>query len=286
MSRTKLPVVAAIPNYNMAESLGELLPQIARQDYADIFVLDDASDDASRDVVTDFNSSVRFIAGEKNVGAGGNRNRILRALSHSAIIHFIDADMNLETGRAPELAQEAASSTDIGFVGGLIKDTSGRQHPFNYGPRQCLHSDIGANIQHYISSRLDSNPGKASAARERFHGLVADFPDMQAEPKPRKVFWAAEANLLIRSDTLKAAGGFDPRLRDHEIQDLAIRLDEAGAERRFDPLLSAVHKAAQVRSGNRRLQMIRAEMQISRKHGLLNWLFPDDSFKPAPVQED
>ena len=48
MSRNRLPVVAAIPNYNMARGLNTLLPQVTEQDYAAIFVLDDASTDDSR----------------------------------------------------------------------------------------------------------------------------------------------------------------------------------------------------------------------------------------------
>lgn len=281
MSNRALPVIAAIPNYNMAASLQELLPQLAEQDYAGIYVLDDASTDESRDVAESFDSSIKFVAGQENLGAGSNRNRILGAVGHEAIIHFIDADMHLETERVPELAQELAGSDTIGFVGGLIKELGGRQHPFNYGPRQCLRADIGANIQSYIYSKLDSDPAKATEVRQRFQRFVADFPDLQAEPIPRQVFWNAEANLLIRSDVLEAVGGFDPVLRDHEIQDLAIRLSEMGTERRFDPLLSAVHKAVLVRSGNRRLQMVKAEFQIARKHGYLNWLLPNGNFQPA-----
>ena len=281
MTRNNLPVVAAIPNYNMAHCLGELLPQIAEQDYAAIFVLDDASTDDSREAVSDFDRSIHFVAGTENVGAGANRNRITDALGFNAIIHFIDADMRLETERVPELAQEVAGSNTIGFVGGLIKEANGNQHPFNYGPRQCLRADVGANLQTYISSKVDTDPEKAAALRERFSGLVADFPDLLAEPQAKRIFWNAEANLLIRSDVLANIGGFDPKLRDHEIQDLAIRLSDAGLERRFDPALSAVHKAILVRSGNRNLQMMKAEWQIAKKHGLLNWLLPDGKFQPV-----
>jgi hypothetical protein len=32
-----LPIVAAIPNFNMGEQLEGLLPKLAQQDYADIF---------------------------------------------------------------------------------------------------------------------------------------------------------------------------------------------------------------------------------------------------------
>lgn len=281
MSNNALPVVAAIPNYNMAASLRELLPQLAKQDYAGIYVLDDASTDGSREVVKSFDSNIQFVAGQENVGAGGNRNRILRALGFDAIIHFIDADMHLETEGVPELAQEIAGSDTVGFVGGLIKDLSGRQHPFNYGPRQCLWADIGANIQSYIYSKLDSDPAKAMEVRQRFQRFVADFPDLQAKPTPRQVFWNAEANLLIRSDVLKAVGGFDSVLRDHEIQDLAIRLSKMGIKRQFDPLLSAVHKEVLVRSGNRRWQMAQAELRIARKHGYRNWLLPNGRFEPV-----
>jgi len=45
------PVVAAIPNYNMADSLRKLLPQVLSQSYDGVFVLDDASTDDTVDVV-------------------------------------------------------------------------------------------------------------------------------------------------------------------------------------------------------------------------------------------
>ena len=47
----ELPVVAAIPNYNMGEHLRRLLPQVLAQHYDAVFVLDDASTDESADVV-------------------------------------------------------------------------------------------------------------------------------------------------------------------------------------------------------------------------------------------
>jgi hypothetical protein len=40
-----LPVIAAIPNYNMGEHFRRLLTQLVNQDYDRIFVLDDASTD-------------------------------------------------------------------------------------------------------------------------------------------------------------------------------------------------------------------------------------------------
>ena len=74
----RLPVVAAIPNYNMGQQLAALLPELAQQDYADVFVLDDASTDGSREVVEGFNhgSGVHFVAGAENKGAGPTRGSV------------------------------------------------------------------------------------------------------------------------------------------------------------------------------------------------------------------
>jgi GT2 family glycosyltransferase len=272
MSRASLPVVAAIPNYNMAASLGELLPQLTSQNYADIFVLDDASTDHSRDVAADF-SDITFVAGAENAGAGANRNRIQGALGYNAIIHFIDADMDSVTPNVPEVAQDVLSER-AGFVGGLIRQANGLQHFFNFGPRQSLKNDFTSLLQMHAGSMAGEDIQRAKAIRERFPTLLKDWPDLASEPQPRRVFWNAEANLLIRSDVFASVGGFDPRLRDHEIQDLAIRLHDAGFEQRFDPALEARHKEVQVRSGNRNLQMLKAEWQITRKHGLRGWLLP------------
>ena len=69
-----------------------------------------------------------------------------------------------------------------------------------------------------------------------------------------------------------AVGGFDPKLQDHEIQDLAIRLDGIGLRRVFDPLVAATHHAVQVRAGNRGHELLKAEAAIARKHGVIKWL--------------
>ncbi|HVV25975.1 MAG TPA: hypothetical protein VHC21_03010 [Candidatus Saccharimonadales bacterium] len=78
--------------------------------------------------------------------------------------------------------------------------------------------------------------------------------------------------MLTYSKVFEQVGGYDPKLRDHDIQDLAIRLHEAGKQGYFDPSISAIHTAVQVRHGNRNSSMAAAEFYIARKHGLLKWL--------------
>ena len=278
----RLPVVAAIPNFNMGQQLATLLPELAEQDYADVFILDDASTDGSREVVEDFNhgSGVHFVAGAENKGAGPTRNLIIGALGYDAIIHFLDADITLETERIPEVVHDVMPSEPVGFVGGLALTPEGTQSVWNYDPRQGLRGDIGANIQSAIERNVTNNPEKAKAIRKRFSGLLEDWPDPFSEPVRRRIFWNIEQNLLVSSDVFEEVGGFDEKLREHEIQDLAIRLHNMGLKRYFDPSISVRHKNEQnVREYNRLAAMFRAEAHIARMQGFRNWILPDGKFK-------
>lgn len=275
----QLPVIAAIPNFNMAESLGELLPQLADQEYADIFVLDDASTDGSREVVEAFGNDVHFIASQENMGAGAARNLIIGKLGRKSIIHFLDADVDLLSTDVPELANDLLPSEPVGFIGGLALTRNGIQNSWNYGPRQSLRSDAGAIIQAILEPRYIDDPAKAAKTRLRFASLLEDWPNPLIDPVRRQVFWNIEQNLLISSDVFEAVGGFDENLREHEIQDLAIRMANMGLKRYFDPSLVTSHKEVNVRGYNRRSAQLRSEVQINRRFGLRNWLLPDGKFK-------
>ena len=64
----KLPIIAAVANYNMANQLEHLLPTLVEHDYDGIFVLDDASTDESRSVVESVSSDITFVAGPSRAG--------------------------------------------------------------------------------------------------------------------------------------------------------------------------------------------------------------------------
>lgn len=266
------PVFAAIPNYNMAPQLAELLPRVCAQGYDEVFVLDDASTDDSRDVVAAYNTDIKFVAGDINVGAGGNRNRLIPHLGQRSLIHFIDADVRLETQNIPEVASDLMPSEPTGFVGGLVLNLDGRQNPWNYGPRIGLGGDVGGALQLYFAALAGRRPQAAATFRKRFHYLLQDWPNLLEDPAPRPVFWNAEANMLIQSDVFSGLGGFNPALRDHDVQDLAIRMEQKGLGRRFDPSIAVTHTAVDVRHTNRYLAMLKADVYLMRTYGLRDWL--------------
>ncbi len=90
-------VVAAIPNYNMGHHLRKLLPQVLRQGYDRVFVLDDGSTDDSVDVIGEFGDDVTMVRTPQNRGCTFNRNQIIDHVDDDELIHFIDADMDLGT---------------------------------------------------------------------------------------------------------------------------------------------------------------------------------------------
>lgn len=278
---TKLPVVAAITNYNMAKELSSLLPQVVNQGYADIFVLDDASTDNSREVVQGF-SGVTFVAGKTNKGAGANRNRIIDALHYKAIVHFLDADVVLETNNTARLVQQTVPDEAFGFIGGLVNTPAGMQSVWNYGPGVGLRSDIGAQIQALlIQPLLARHPQAAARLRRWFKGLLADWPDPLTPPARRTVNWCSEANMVVRSDIFARLGGFDKNLRETEILELAMRMHQQNLPCYFDPIVSVRHTEGQVRNYNRNALKMKELFKIARQFGLLHWLVSNGKPKTA-----
>lgn len=275
-NKNNLPVVAAIPNYNMGGDLELFLPTLLEQGYSDIYVLDDASTDDSQAVVERVDAGIRFIPKKENGGAGSARNQIIKYVGAGAIIHFMDADSVLETENTAAVANDILPQSPFGFVCGLSKDAQGMQRVWNYGPRMGLRAEIGAYLQTKINPLLRSDPDKARAIRSRFANILEDWPDPLNQPERRRVFWGAENNLLFQSDIFNEMGGFDTSLREHEMQELGLRLSYRGLKSIFDPSISVRHTAAQVRGYNRRNAKLAAELAIIRKHSLKDWIFKYD----------
>ena len=270
----KLPVVAAITNYNMATELEHLLPQVVRQGYDAVFVLDDASTDNSREVVKNFDHGVKFVAGKVNKGAGGNRNRIINALNHDALIHFLDTDVELETENTANLVRKAAGDEPFGFVGGLIKNRAGLQHAWNYGTGPTLLSSVASVVQlAIVAPTLLKHPDRAARFRRWFGGLLDGWPDPLTKPARREVFWCAEANMVVRSDIFAELGGFDERIRETDALELGVRMQERGLPCYFDPLISVRHTEGDVRKYNRDILKAKEMFKIARQYGLSRWLF-------------
>ena len=77
--------------------------------------------------------------------------------------------------------------------------------------------------------------------------------------------------MVVRAGVFRAVGGYDPAIREHETQDLALRMDGIGAKRYFDPSIKVVHHHVAVR-GIRTKQQAKSVMYLFRKHGFTRWV--------------
>ncbi len=268
-----LPVVAAIPNFNMADSLRNLIPQVLAQGYDRVFVLDDASTDHTVDVVSDFGDEVHLVRSPDNRGAGANRNQIIDQVEDGAIIHFIDADMDLETAEIPLVARELFeryADRGVGLIGGLVSRNDGSQEPLNYGAVFSVWGTLsGAYV---VVDRFRDRPRLAAAMARLAKPIAKDWPNILAPPTAAPAYWVHEGNMLVYSTVFRSLGGYDPKLRSHEAQDLAIRLEKMGVKRQFDPSISVIHHHIDVRGKNRSKWENQAVVYLIRKHGLVRFL--------------
>jgi GT2 family glycosyltransferase len=269
----ELPVVAAIPNYNMGDNLRILLPQVLAQHYDAVFVLDDTSTDHSVDVVSAF-SEVKLVHSRENRGAGANRNQIIDHVEDGALIHFIDADMDLVTLDTPAVARELAEryvDRGVGLIGGLVCGADGSQEYCNYGAVFSLWGNFTWNFP-WMIDRLRNQPWFADAIQHVVAPIMRDWPNVLEPPAPAQAYWVHEGNLLVDSSLFRSVGGYDPMLRSYEIQDLALRLEKMGIKRQFDPSIKVVHRHIDVRGKDRDKWENKAKRYLIRKHGLLRFL--------------
>ncbi|WP_231737482.1 glycosyltransferase [Mycobacterium sp. IS-1742] len=272
-NRERLPIVAAIPNYNMGGHLRRLLPQVLEQGYDHVFVLDDASTDDSVDVVGGFGDAVTMVRSGANQGAGANRNQIIGQVDDATVIHFIDADMDIATPRAATVGRELFAryaAQGVGAIGGLVRRADGSQEPFNYGPVFSLRTNVTSFP--WMVDRIRHRPRMVEIFRRTGMPGTKHWPNILETPQPTETYWLHEGNMLIDAGAFRAVGGYDPKFRSHEAQDLAIRLHRIGVKRRFEPSLETVHHYIDVRGKNRSRYEREAVRYMIRKHGLVRFL--------------
>lgn len=267
-----LPIIAAIPSYNAAKTLPPLIDELIKQKYDGIIVLDDASTDSTTKVVRPYKTKVRLIEGKRNVGTGANRNRIIGQTT-GAILHFIDADMRLLSKDTPKIIRSLVWHDDTAYFGGLIRNPTGEQNPFNFGPRGSLIKFFHSAIQYGIWRLGLRSRALGAFFRRIAQPLLRPWPNIYIEPAKRQTIWTAESNMIIKSDFFAKMGGYDPRFRYSEISDFSVRLIRDGYKVYFDPRIDAIHTTMDniLLSRSKRLT---AWKLFVRKYGLLIFIAP------------
>jgi GT2 family glycosyltransferase len=206
----------------------------------------------------------------KNLGAAGNRNRIIAALrdrsfADDTIIVFIDADTTLVDQKAivPAVKELFVKYSDCGMIGGKVLNNDGSWGAFNYGPLSLYPWMYTSFFQVKVENTSKVDPEKAKALAARHADLLKDWPNPFAKPIAKEVGWLVETLVFIKLGIFAEVGGYDPSLRYCEAIDLGRKLKRRNLTRIFDPTLSVKHLQIDNRGWHRNVEVLLAVLRLS-----------------------
>jgi glycosyltransferase involved in cell wall biosynthesis len=256
-----MKVTVAIPHYNSLGTLWSLLSQLKEDTFDQIVVLDDFSDKKPNKLEAEF-PSIAFYYGKENVGAGANRNRVMK-LVDEGIVWFVDADMEIVSQNNADRLKKLFTHEPHQLIGGLIYTKLGQQMGWNYGHE--MHPVHDARFQELVTSL--SNGDLSVWPRLKHYGW--NYPWLQPglrEVTKHSVDWVAEGSFAVPIELFRTLGGYDTAFRFHEGQDLAKRVRASGANIQIVPDLITRHLEVDVRGKQRAEEFRDAQYLFFNKH--------------------
>ena len=261
-------IIAAVPTYNAGENLLILGAQLRKENFDEVFILDDCSTDSSVDELIRHFPEFTFVHGETNKGPGGNRNRILDHIDDETVF-FVDADMSLESTNIRSQITKALGKTSVGMVGGLILSKEGNPMWWNYGFEMNRDKDTWFYEVTNKLNQTDTDEKVKKSLLEQLHDADTDYQwvsPKSLELRTRGVDWVAEGCFAIRGSLFKHISGYDEQMRYHEGQDLAKRVRDNNYEVVFDPTIRTKHLEIDVRGDRRQSDFKKGQFYFFHKH--------------------
>jgi N-acetylglucosaminyl-diphospho-decaprenol L-rhamnosyltransferase len=224
-------VTVAVVSFNTRELLIRCLRSLAGEvepGGAEVWVVDNGSDDGSPQAARDHAPWARLLQPENNLGFGRAVNLVARH-TRSEWLACANADVALEPGALTALL-DAGADQRVGCV----------------APRLVLPDGSTQSSLHSLPTipfTLALNLGLY-----RLGAGIADrllIPGRYDLERPRDAPWAVGAFLLVRRSAFDDVGGFDERQWMYaEDLDLGWRLRQAGWRTRYEPRARVLHASA------------------------------------------
>jgi N-acetylglucosaminyl-diphospho-decaprenol L-rhamnosyltransferase len=233
LQRMSAEVAVAVVSWNTRELLRSCLHSLepeAAAGRAEVWVVDNASDDGSAELVATAFPWVRLIASERNLGFGPAVNAVAERTGGPDRPKWIapaNADVALRPGALTALLRAGEADARAGILAPrLILADGSTQHSVH--PFPSLAATVAFNL------------GLGSLSPRLAQQLTLD--DHWDQTRARRVDWAHGAFLLIRRRAYDQAGGFDPgQFLYAEDLDIAWRLAREGWHTRYEPAAVAEH---------------------------------------------
>lgn len=262
-----MKITLAIPNYNGLENLKVLIPEVLKEGFEQIYVLDDKSTDDSITYLTKHFPQIKIVKGEVNLGQAGNCNRILEQPC-GEIIMFLDADMRLITRNLPTVIENIFQDKNKTVIGGQIITRQNKPMLWNYGYEMNLLKDSVGSLGEFLAFTFRKNKSVVNFLIKLFSGTTLNLEIVYTKVKEKEVNWVSEAVLCIRSQAFKEVGGYDPYMRYHSCQDLDRRLREKGYRVFFTPEIKVKHMRIDTFGKKRFWQNLKYILYFYKKHYL------------------
>ena len=225
-------VTIVIVSWNTRELLVRCLESLApevERGLAEVWVVDNASEDGSPDLVRERFDRVHLVASPENLGFGRAINLVARQTS-SEWLAAANADIALRPGALDTLLEAGARDPGAGAIAPRLALPNGETQHSVFAFPTITYSFLLA----VGAFRLSSTIGDRLA-----------FPGHWNMDRARRVPWAIAAFLLVRRTAWDQAGGFDERQWMYaEDLDLGWRLRQAGWATRFEPRAVVDHESA------------------------------------------
>ena len=216
-----------IVSYNVADRLADCLASLPRD--ADITVVDNASTDASVDLVRRQFPWVRLIAQAENLGFSQAVNRGVAA-SCGGILLILNPDAELPSGGLDALRGALLARPESWALGPRQVDAEGHLQ-LSWGWRPSLAGELWRRT---LQRRLDRGQ----------HGVGRWLDRRMASCQP--VAWMAGSCLLVWRWAFERVGGFDERYFLYfEDIDFCLRLRAAGGSVLYEPAVTVLHHRGQ-----------------------------------------
>lgn len=219
------PVGVIILNWNGAELLRRYLPSVVEGNsdgVADVIVVDNGSDDASREVLEKEFPAVRTLYFDRNYGYAEGYNRAVETLGYEYSV-LLNSDVAVEPGWLLPLYDYMRGNPEVAACQPKILSDADRSR-FEYA---------GAS-----GGFLDKHG--FPYCRGRIFDTVE--PDTGQYDTPVDIFWATGAALVVRTGDYLDAGGLDKDFFAHmEEIDLCWRIHRLGKSVRVVPQSRVFH---------------------------------------------
>jgi GT2 family glycosyltransferase len=250
-------VSVIIATWNAGAVLGACLDSLAAQEVRGGFetvVVDNASTDNTRAILSGQAGAIRVITNARNVGFPSANNQAA-AVARGDVLFFLNPDTELLGPDVLEHLAAVLEDQSVGIAGPMLLNPDGTLQ------RSCAaHPGLGRTL--LVSTGVHRLLPDSALAR------VA--PDRWAHDRGMDTGWLMGAAVAVRSGVFRELGGFWPTMYGED-EDLAYRAQARGLRVRFEPAVKVMHvgnhsSAQRWSAPERAARVARAELAFLDAH--------------------